>query len=302
MEAIQHYQCHEIIVSSMTEAQSKIEVVKDYAALRDLSVFWRGQADHRWSLTSSLVRQLSTVTIPTDSLLNQVEDRILEDGATWIAEFAEAPFTEPLARLAYMQHHGIPTRLLDFTSNEWMALFFAAESNDDVDGRLFALLVDTADVVSATPAAKPWRDWKVSEVRIWDPVASEISFPRIRAQHSVFAVGRLPSTQPRRKAWDELLGKERDLLAEEIRSILSIPFKLCPFDPIPPGGTPPIGLTLRLHISKQSMRRGLRKAGAGRRVCPRNVDITPRSMYPDADGMRSHSPFLRGLAEGVILL
>ncbi|QNN23332.1 FRG domain-containing protein [Planctomycetales bacterium ZRK34] len=302
IEAVQHYAVHEATISSLSEVLSTVQEVEQYAAAKNLQVFWRGQSDHTWGLTSSLVRGVSRLTIPTDKLLNTIEDRILDDGMKWIAEISNPPYGEPLARLAYLQHHGIPTRLLDFTKNAWMAIFFAVESGDAVDGRLFALIVDQASALNATPAGTPWRKWKTSEVKVWDPVASGINFPRIAAQEGVFAVGRLPSTQPHRVAKDSVLGQKRSLLAEEVRGILSIPFKLCPPKPIPPNARPPIGLTFRVHIDKQSVRRDLRKEGQGRRVCPHPQAITHQQVYPDADGMRSHSDVLRGLAKGVLVV
>lgn len=41
--------------------------------------------------------------------------------------------------LAYSQHHGLPTELLDITTNPMVALYFACESNPDDDGYLYFL-------------------------------------------------------------------------------------------------------------------------------------------------------------------
>jgi hypothetical protein len=301
MQAINHYKQNELIISNLSDALARIKEVGDYATNRALQVFWRGQSDYTWGLTSLLARQLSAIAPTNDPLLDEIEDRILKEGGDSITDLTQPAYNNPLARLAYMQHHGIPTRLIDFTKDAWMAMFFAVETGDSVDGRLFAILVDGPSVLSSSPKGTPWRSYKTSEVKIWDPVASGVKFPRILAQNGVFAVGRLPSTQPHRTGFDELLGTNRSLLAEEIRRIFSIPFKLVTADPIPPNASPPIGLTYRVHIDKETVRRDLMGARHGRRISPSNSKITHKHAYPDADGMRMNSELLRGLDRGVII-
>jgi hypothetical protein len=301
MQATDHYKENELTVSTLSDAAAVIQAVEDYAFNRKLSVFWRGQIDYRWGLTSSLARQLSAITTTNDKLLNDMEDRILDEATDWISDLQQPVYGHPLARLAYMQHHGIPTRLIDFTQDAWMAVFFAVETGDGVDGRLFAMLVDRNSVLLSTPAGKPWRTSGTSEVTVWDPIASGVVFPRIKAQSGVFAVGRLPSTRPHRTGWDDVLKQYRSLLAEEIRRIFSIPFKLCKADPIPPNARPPIGLTYRLHIDKESVRRDLLGGGHRRRISPPNRRITHTLVYPDADGMRTNSKLLLGITRGIIV-
>lgn len=41
--------------------------------------------------------------------------------------------------LAVLQHHGIPTRLIDVSERPREALFFAVDRDDDIPGRLFII-------------------------------------------------------------------------------------------------------------------------------------------------------------------
>lgn len=49
-------------------------------------------------------------------------------------------------KLKTMQHYGVPTRLLDITSNPLIALYFSACTSDDVDGEVIIFNVDENDI------------------------------------------------------------------------------------------------------------------------------------------------------------
>lgn len=299
---IDHYRKYDYRIDKLSEFAAVVRKIQRYAARKGLRVFWRGQMDHTWGLRSSLVRQLSLVTILDDALLNKVEDQILQEAGDWIDDLKQPAYSTPLAQLGYLQHHGIPTRLLDFTRSPWISLFFAAEGMDEVDGRIFALLVSPKDEITSAPKGTPWRQFGSNEIRVWDPVQSNVSFPRLVAQDGVLALGRLPSTTPHRTTYDSVLEDDRSMLAEEVRSVLSVPFKLCASDPIPNNATLPIGMTFRIHVNKESIRRDLAKKPGGPRICKNPDKINHLRVYPDTDGMRTHSQFLTGLSKRTLIL
>lgn len=91
---------------------------------------WRGQNAASWDLSPSLYRRLSenTSTV-TEKKVRDVELEILEEARRWgLGRDLGASATD-LHMLAVLQHHGVPTRLIDVTSNPMTALWFAVEEH-----------------------------------------------------------------------------------------------------------------------------------------------------------------------------
>lgn len=89
---------------------------------------FRGQADASWPLYSSLSRHLHTFGVHPEACAAQ-EDRcyrIFQRKAHLFLNKVPAE-DDAFQWLALMQHHGAPTRLLDFTWSPLVAAFFALE-------------------------------------------------------------------------------------------------------------------------------------------------------------------------------
>ena len=140
--------------------------------------------------------------------------------------------TDHLSWLFLMQHHGAPTRLLDWTESVLTGLLFAVEKEPEADGELWAMfpagLNVKADVGPGFPmiinpvlqflvqeAHKPDPTKLVEELRLPRkpdlPVALRptVSFPRMISQMSMFTIHPSPSHG---KSITEALDKEEHLV------------------------------------------------------------------------------------------
>ncbi len=90
------------------------------------TVVYRGIADEKYELVPGIAR-LGNLYIDTEEkLINDFLTR-RPDAFVGLSDFDV---------LAKMQHYGLPTRLLDFSANPLIALFFACESAFRKDGRI----------------------------------------------------------------------------------------------------------------------------------------------------------------------
>jgi hypothetical protein len=100
---------------------------------------FRGERDERWPLYSAISRYFQNFGIDPRAWPSQ-EKRIIRIFKRKAHQFVAQPPgpDDDLQWLALMQHHGAPTRLLDFTWSPYVAAFFALERTT-ADGVVWAL-------------------------------------------------------------------------------------------------------------------------------------------------------------------
>ncbi|MBN1974076.1 MAG: FRG domain-containing protein [Sedimentisphaerales bacterium] len=110
-------------------------------------VAFRGQADKDWLLQTSLDRILDSKIDYSIRLAE--ESALIEKFCVLVREYVDSLERNFLYRrlenlpnvlmssLAVMQHYHAPTRLLDWTSSPWVALYFAAIDHHDKPGAIW---------------------------------------------------------------------------------------------------------------------------------------------------------------------
>lgn len=130
---------NEIYVNSLTQYIEEIMKLKDdMHTEKDKNVLWfRGHRNYEWSLIPSLYRGFGTnetIDCRGYTKLNLREGMRQQQNHAKNYQFLKNDDLNPIEWMAIAQHHGVKTRLLDWTTSAIHALLFALEDRFAMPG------------------------------------------------------------------------------------------------------------------------------------------------------------------------
>ncbi len=174
---------------------------------------WRGVASRHFSVRSSLLRHLvgADAPVPLEAQVRAREREILAIARAWGVGLEQGMVATDLHLLALLQHYGMPTRLLDVTSNPTTALWFACQ---EVSGERDAAGILLAFDVTSMPELPTIDVGPLTWSGVGDPsgaglaaaleqsatnhqpflVRPSLPDPRMTAQEGLFIAGATPTT------------------------------------------------------------------------------------------------------------
>jgi hypothetical protein len=278
----------EYVVTSFDDALALFEALsRTPQTTTPFGFIWRGHEDADWALHSTLYRDLpSHRTGAPDEAAVATEEakRVKCAREEWMLDRHASGPLSGLELLAALQHMGAHTRMLDFTHNALVALWFAALGKDDTDARVFGVDVEnTGDgrrresrQVSSDWARRPdlpWDDaWPTKQQKqawYWTPHPIEA---RISRQQGCFLLGRTPESASERRR------SSLDITPVDAATLHRVASRN------PGSGKYPGNLMILIRVRKSAK-------PVIRRALERMCGYTRAMMYPDLPGFVVHSGF-----------
>ena len=116
------------------------------------------------------------------------EMALLCEFQNWAVQYLSHTPVDEWEWLSLAQHHGLPTRLLDWTRNPLIAAFFACEKDQKKDGVVIA--INAAEVGYITDEEKRRGPFRITRARM---LLGKPLFGRIINQHGLFSIHSKPN-------------------------------------------------------------------------------------------------------------
>ncbi|MDI6434286.1 FRG domain-containing protein [Cronobacter turicensis] len=159
--------------------------------------YWRGQADINWTIDSAAYRRLKVGRQGgrvTEAMMASYEMNLINQARHSGYGYEDGRRLTDFEVLAKLQHHGAATRLIDFSRNMLVALWFACNSNENATGLLIGLdkLAMTGEEI--TNEERDYRDIFAEEAETqraitWQPPTVSKRITAQRAQFVYSLVG-----------------------------------------------------------------------------------------------------------------
>lgn len=136
-----------------TKLFGRIKAPRNFSELIDITTekttrntavyMWRGQGDVDWPIHSAAYRRLKiSHRLVTESRMRGYELELLKKARHKGYGYEDGRRLADFEVLAKLQHHGAATRLIDFSRNMLVALWFACQSEPGKTGLLFGIHSD----------------------------------------------------------------------------------------------------------------------------------------------------------------
>ena len=153
--------------------------------------FWRGQPDISWKIDSSAFRRIKRSRESNnnyDNELSSYEMTLLEQATHKGFRLQNGRQLSDMELLAKLQHHGAATRLVDFSRNSLIGLWFAINNHEKKTGLLIGIHSHYVGGNETKLLLNNYKEIteklnKISHPLLWE--SPEIS-PRIASQHALF--------------------------------------------------------------------------------------------------------------------
>jgi len=146
--------------NSFQEYFNKISLItKDIKKDDSLLILYRGQKNSTWDLLPKIARNDMNFVGP-DFLSKELD--LLEEFKRLSRPYINSDLmSNTWDLLSFAQHHGLPTRLLDWTTNPLVALYFAFKDKDDkIANRIVWMLVVSRSELADCNAKTPFNNTK----------------------------------------------------------------------------------------------------------------------------------------------